>query len=102
MGSGRLLDHDHRRRARTEPGPGAEGALTPRAEAPEGVLVYVEVEDIDRALSSVKGAGGTVVTGKMPIPTVGWSARFRDTEGNLVGLFQTDPTVPIPGGGVTS
>ena len=85
-----------------EPGPGAEGALTPRAEAPEGVLVYVEVEDIDRALSSVKDAGGTVVTGKMPIPTVGWSARFRDTEGNLVGLFQTDPTVPIPGGGVTS
>jgi len=64
--------------------------------------VYVEVEDIDRALSSVKDAGGTVVTGKMPIPTVGWSARFRGTEGNLVGLFQTDPTVPIPGGGVTS
>ena len=85
-----------------EPGPGAEGALTPRAEAPEGVLVYVEVEDIDRALSSVKDAGWTVVTGKMPIPTVGWSARFRDTEGNLVGLFQTDPTVPIHGGGVTS
>jgi predicted enzyme related to lactoylglutathione lyase len=41
-----------------------------------------------------------VVTGKLPIPTVGWSARFRDTEGNLVGLFQTDPTVPAPGGGV--
>ena len=82
------------------PGPGAEGALTPRAEAPEGVVVYIEVQDIDRALSDVREAGGTVVTGKMPIPTVGWSARFRDTEGNLVGLFQTDPTVPLPGGGV--
>ena len=63
-----------------EPGPGAEGALTPRAEAPEGVVVYVGVEDIDRALVGVQDAGGTVVNGKMPIPTVGWSARFRDTE----------------------
>ena len=83
-----------------EPGRGAEGALTPRAEAPEGVVVYVGVEDIDRALISVQDAGGTVATGKMPIPTVGWSARFRDTEGNLVGLFQMDPTVPLPAGGV--
>lgn len=82
------------------PGPGAEGALTPRAEAPWGVVVYVGVDDIDQALIRVRDAGGTVVTGKLPIPTVGWSARFRDTEGNLVGLFQTDPTVPAPGGGV--
>jgi predicted enzyme related to lactoylglutathione lyase len=66
-----------------EPGPGAEGALTPRAEAPEGVVVYVGVEDIDVAMSKVKDAGGTLVTGKLPIPTMGWSAQFRDTEGNL-------------------
>ena len=85
-----------------EPGPGAEGALTPRAEAPEGVVVYVGVDDIDRALISVEGAGGTVVTGKLAIPTLGWSARFRDTEGNLIGLFQPDPTVPLPGSGVPS
>lgn len=84
------------------PGPGAEGALTPRAEAPEGVLVYVGVEDIDAALRSVQDAGGTLVTGKFPIPTMGWSARFRDPEGNVVGLFQTDPTVPLPPGGGSS
>ena len=79
-----------------EPGPGAEGALTPRAEAPEGVVVYVGVEDIDRALISVQDAGGTVATGKMPIPTVGWSARFRDTEGNLVGLSRWTPRSRCP------
>ena len=77
------------------PGPGAEGALTPRAEAPEGVVVYIEVDDIDSALRGVEDAGGTVVTGRLPIPTMGWSARFRDTEGNLNGLFQLDPTVPM-------
>ncbi|MFS8105211.1 VOC family protein [Lentzea alba] len=71
-------------------GPGAEGALTPRAEAPEGVLVYVDVEDVDTALAMVEKAGGSVVHGKMPIPTIGWSAHVRDSEGNLIGLFQSD------------
>ncbi|TXN29904.1 VOC family protein [Lacisediminihabitans profunda] len=80
------------------PGPGAEGALTPRAEAPEGVVIYVGVDDIDDALRKVADAGGTVLTEKMPIPTVGWSARFRDSEGNLVGLFQEDPSVAMPEG----
>jgi predicted enzyme related to lactoylglutathione lyase len=77
-----------------EPGPGAEGALMPRKESPEGVMVYVNVEDIDRAMDTIKAAGGTMLTGKMPIPTMGWSAHFRDTEGNKVGLFQHDPSVP--------
>ena len=73
-----------------EPGIGAEGALIPRAEAPDGVLVYVGVDDIDGALAAVREAGGTVVTDKTPIPAMGWSARFHDSEGNLVGLFQED------------
>lgn len=81
----------------TEPGPGAEGALTPRSDAPEGVVVYVGVDDIDAALARVTAAGGEIVAGRMPIPTVGWTARFRDSEGNLMGLFQDDPTVPLPG-----
>jgi predicted enzyme related to lactoylglutathione lyase len=84
--------------AGAEPGPGAEGALTPRVEAPEGVVVYVGVDDIDEAMAKVTDAGGTLLTEKMPIPTLGWSARFRDSEGNLVGLFQADSTVPMPEG----
>ena len=79
------------------PGPGAEGALTPRGESPDGVLVYVGVDDIDKAMAQVRAAGGTVLTEKMPIPTVGWSARFRDSEGNVIGLFQTDTAAPLPG-----
>ncbi|GAA0250229.1 VOC family protein [Saccharothrix mutabilis subsp. mutabilis] len=75
-------------------GTGAEGALTPRREAPEGVLVYVGVDDIDAAVDRVTAAGGTVVAEKMPIPSVGWSVHLRDTEGNLVGLFQSDEGAP--------
>ena len=84
-----------------EPGPGAEGALTLRADAPEGVVVYIGVDEIDQAMAKVKDAGGTLVTEKLPIPAMGWSARFRDTEGNLIGLFQMDPSVAVndAGGG---
>ncbi|WP_281401134.1 VOC family protein [Actinokineospora xionganensis] len=32
----------------------------------------------------------------MPIPSIGWSAHVRDTEGNLIGLFQGDENVPVP------
>lgn len=78
------------------PGPGAEGALTPRGEASEGVVVYVGVDDIDDAMDRIQDAGGTVLTDKMPIPTMGWAGRFRDTEGNIIGLFQADATVPMP------
>jgi predicted enzyme related to lactoylglutathione lyase len=34
----------------------------------------------------------------MSIPIVSWSAHFEDPEGNKVGVFQSDPTVPMPEG----
>ena len=71
-------------------GPGAEGALTPRSEAPDGVLIYVGVSDVSEALAKVRAAGGEPLTDKRSIPGVGWMARFRDTEGNVVGLFQEE------------
>ena len=79
-----------------EGGPGAEGALALRADTPEGVVIYISVADIDVALAKIKKAGGIPPTTKMPIPNIGWSARFRDSEGNLLGLFQADPTVQFP------
>jgi predicted enzyme related to lactoylglutathione lyase len=69
-------------------GPGAEGALTPRSEAPNGVIVYVGVSDVDDALAKVRAAGGDALGEKQQIPGIGWMARFRDTEGNVIGLFQ--------------
>lgn len=74
-------------------GVGAEGALRPRDGEADGVVVYVGVDDIDAAVDRVKAAGGAVVVDKVPIPSVGWSAHVRDTEDNLIGLFQSDPTV---------
>lgn len=70
--------------------PGAEGALTPRSEAPDGVVVYISVDSVDDALSRIEAAGGERLSEKAPIPGYGWTAKFRDTEGNTVGLFQDE------------
>jgi predicted enzyme related to lactoylglutathione lyase len=51
-------------------GVGAEGPMTERPEAPEGVLVYFGVADIEAALRRVLNAGGTVVMPTTPIPTI--------------------------------
>jgi predicted enzyme related to lactoylglutathione lyase len=78
-------------------GDGIGGALTKRSADSPSLVFYVAVDDIDTALAAVEAAGGRRLTGRMPIPTVGWSALFEDTEGNRVGLFQDDPDVPVPG-----
>ena len=77
-------------------GEGIGGALARRDADSPGLMLYIEVDDVDAALAAVEAAGGRRLTERMPIPTVGWSAAFEDSEGNRVGVFQPDPTVPMP------
>jgi uncharacterized protein len=71
-------------------GEGIGGALTRRSAESPAITFYISVDDIDAALDAVERAGGRRLTDRMPIPTVGWSALFEDTEGNRLGLFQAE------------
>jgi predicted enzyme related to lactoylglutathione lyase len=71
-----------------EPGAINGGLFQRPKEAPHPTL-YVAVDSIDKALEKVKAAGGKVVTPNTPIPGMGAYARIADTEGNVVGLYQT-------------
>jgi predicted enzyme related to lactoylglutathione lyase len=78
--------------------PGIDGGLLPR---PTGVPVdgapmnafvcTMDVPDLDAYLTRVPALGGKVVVPKMPIPTMGWLAYAKDTEGNIFGMMQEDP-----------
>lgn len=57
-------------------------------EAPHPVL-YVDVPSVEDAIGKVKTAGGAVVTPTTPIPGMGAYARVKDTEGNVIGLFES-------------
>jgi predicted enzyme related to lactoylglutathione lyase len=57
-------------------------------EAPNPTL-YVGVQSVDAAIERVAKAGGKVVTPKTPIPGMGAYGRVADTEGNVIGLFES-------------
>ena len=71
-----------------EPGAINGGLFQRPKEAPHPV-VYVGVQSIDASLKKAQAAGGKVVTPRTPIPGMGAFARVADTEGNVVGLFET-------------
>jgi predicted enzyme related to lactoylglutathione lyase len=50
----------------------------------------IDVASVDEYFAKSLTAGGTVAVPKMPVPTVGWLAYVKDTEGNILGLFQPD------------
>ena len=54
------------------------------------VTNYYGVTSIDSAMKQVEQLGGTVVSGKMAVPTMGYLANCIDTEGNPFGLWEED------------
>ncbi len=77
----------------TEAGGGPAGATFPSEAPGTGTIVYFDTDDIDASLAKVAELGGTVVLEKQPIPSIGWFARCKDTEGNSFSLFQSDESV---------
>ena len=78
--------------------PGINGGLLPRQGPPlaEGQCVNafvctVETDALDALLGKVSGLGGRIAMPKTAIPGVGWLAYLKDTEGNTLGVMQSDP-----------
>ena len=55
-----------------------------------GMIIYLNIPDsIEGVLDRVAAAGGQVETPRTDISEeVGWSATFRDIDGNLIGLYE--------------
>ena len=71
----------------TEPG-GINGGMMKRsADAPSPVLT-IGVDSVDDSLKQVEAAGGTVVKPRTEIPGMGAFAYFKDTEGNVLGVWE--------------
>jgi uncharacterized protein len=52
-----------------------------------GLLIYINVEDVQRALQKIVEAGGEVVTPLTPQGEGEAFATFRDPAGNVLGVF---------------
>jgi predicted enzyme related to lactoylglutathione lyase len=69
---------------------GIDGGIT---EASGGLahpllMIHVEDEDMEAVLVRITKAGGRVDMPVTRVGEMGWWARFRDPEGNLLGLWQ--------------
>jgi uncharacterized protein len=64
------------------------GGMAKREGPIKSIVVTVMVDDIEKALQKVEKAGGMTVEKKQAIGDMGFSAYFKDSEGNVVGLFQ--------------
>lgn len=71
--------------------PGIDGALMRRQAPGQGPINTVEVSSVDDFVARITENGGEVVMPKMAIPTVGYLAYCKDTEGNVFGIMQSDP-----------
>jgi predicted enzyme related to lactoylglutathione lyase len=54
----------------------------------KSTVVTIMVSDIDKSLAKVEKLGGKTVQKKQPVGDMGFTAYFKDSEGNVVGLFQ--------------
>ena len=72
----------------TEPGY-IGGGMMQRGEPFTGPNIVIDVANIEDALKAVADSGGTVVQERQAVGDMGFAAYFKDTEGNLVGLWET-------------
>lgn len=69
--------------------PGAiNGGMFKREGPLTSPIITIAVDDIDQALETVGSLGGSTVLPKQAVMDMGFAAYFRDTEGNVVGLWQ--------------
>jgi predicted enzyme related to lactoylglutathione lyase len=54
-----------------------------------GTNIVIDVENLESALEAVNAAGGSTVSERQPVGDMGFVAYFLDTEGNVVGLWET-------------
>jgi uncharacterized protein len=72
--------------------PGAiNGGMFQRAEQLTSPVITIDVDGIDDALKQIEAEGGTTVTPRTAIPGMGAFAYFKDPEGNVLGLWETNP-----------
>ncbi len=72
--------------------PGIDGGLMRRGNITAPVVNTIDVPSVDDFVAKITANGGSVVAPKMPIPGIGYLAYCQDTEGNMFGIMQSDPS----------
>jgi predicted enzyme related to lactoylglutathione lyase len=72
----------------TEPG-FINGGMMERQGPFSAPNLVIDVDNLENALKRVNEAGGSTVSERQAVGDMGFTAYFKDSEGNLVGLWET-------------
>jgi predicted enzyme related to lactoylglutathione lyase len=75
--------------------PGINGGLLRRQDPAQPCVNTITVVNLDATQAAIEKHGGVCVVPKMPVPTVGWLAYFKDTDGHIFGCMQPDSSVKM-------
>lgn len=78
---------DQQSQTPTEPG-AINGALMRRTPETPAPVITIGVDAIDAVLKQIDAEGGTTLQPRTEIPGMGAYAYFKDSEGNILGLWE--------------
>ena len=64
------------------------GGMMKRSARVRSPVIYMDVKNIDASMAKIKRSGGKLLAPKQKVPGVGFTAYVKDTEGNVIGLWQ--------------
>ena len=79
---------DEQTRTPLEPG-GINGGLMRRGDPTPAPVLTIGVDSIDTSAKMIEAEGGSIVTPRTEIAGMGAFAYFKDSEGNVVGLWES-------------
>jgi len=65
------------------------GGIFQRSGELQNPVITIGVSSIDEFVKKIEAAGGEMVVPKGEVPDMGYYAYFKDTEGNLMGLWES-------------
>ncbi|GAA0518416.1 glyoxalase [Paractinoplanes deccanensis] len=68
-----------------------EIGLNPHGDVAAGPITYYHVPDIEATIRTLTAAGATLDQPAKPVGGGATTATLRDTDGNVIGLYQGDP-----------
>jgi len=72
--------------------PGINGAITEKSDHVNVTTNTVDVVSYEDAVKKIMEAGGKVLMPKAAVPGIGYMTYCKDTEGNVFGIMQNDPS----------
>lgn len=67
------------------------GGMTKKTDKINAPVITIAVASIDATMKKLEEAGGKVVMPKAPVGDMGFAAYFMDSEGNVMGLWESNP-----------